>query len=344
MAKVRGCRSTATRSGFLRRPGGPALPAPRPSYRAPRGPGRSLRDGLRSAWPRWRCSSFARRSSARRGLSSMPSFFTSSSPRRRSGRSLSSSSGSPAISRRPGPPERRSEASCLEGRRSAVSSSWHLPPRGPGRLRRSASSSARPSSSPGRTPGKSCRPIAWWPVEHFLEIEEIELNSEDRTVTVVGSGGDGVITFGDLLAQAAAHVGLHVVETDAYGAQIRGGEASATVRIASGEISAPGDAADIVVVLRWDDFERFRDEIEFAPGAVVLHEPPADGAPVRKLGPDVRLFAIPFAELSRTSAGSPSARNIVALGVVSQLLGLSPETIRAAVSHRFRAKGAERME
>lgn len=170
------------------------------------------------------------------------------------------------------------------------------------------------------------------------------MNSEDRTVTVVGSGGDGVITFGDLLAQAAAHVGLHVVETDAYGAQIRGGEASATVRIASGEISAPGDAADIVVVLRWDDFERFRGEIEFAPGAVVLHEPPADGAPVPKLGPDVRLFPVPFAELSRTSAGSPSARNIVALGVVSQLLGLSPETIRAAVSHRFRAKGTERME
>ena len=171
------------------------------------------------------------------------------------------------------------------------------------------------------------------------------MSSDDRTITVVGSGGDGVVTFGELLAQVAAHEGLHVVETEAYGPQIRGGEASATVRIASHEIGAPGDAADIVVVLRWDDLERFRGEIAFVPGAVVLHEPPADGAPIPKLdAPGVRLVPVPFAELSRVAAGSPAARNIVALGVVSQLLGLPPETIRAAVSHRFRAKGPEGME
>lgn len=177
------------------------------------------------------------------------------------------------------------------------------------------------------------------------EVEVAELKSDDRTITIVGAGGDGVVTFGDLLAQSAAHAGLHVVLTESYGPQIRGGEASATVRIASREIGAPGDAADIVVVLRWDDFERFRGEIAFAPGALVLHEPPADGAAIPTLDtPNVRLVPIPFAELSRGAAGSPGARNIVALGVVSQLLGLPPETIRAAISHRFRAKGSERME
>ena len=171
-------------------------------------------------------------------------------------------------------------------------------------------------------------------------------SKNDRTITAVGSGGDGVVTFGDLLAQAAAYEGLHVVETEAYGPQIRGGEASATVRIAPGEIGSPGDAADVVVVLRWDDFERLRGEIAFAPGALVLHEPPAEGRALPTFDSNtkgLRLVAVPFAEISRTAAGSPSARNIVALGLVASLLGLPPETIRAAVSHRFGSKGSERM-
>ena len=162
---------------------------------------------------------------------------------------------------------------------------------------------------------------------------------------MVGSGGDGVVAFGDLLAQAAAQAGLHVVETEAYGPQIRGGEASATVRLSIREIGGPGDAADIVVVLRWDDFERFRGEISFAPEALILHDPPAEGAAVpisEKTG--LRLVPIAFGEISRVSAGTPGARNIVALGAVAQLLGLPFDALRSAVAHRFRSKGPARTE
>ena len=48
----------------------------------------------------------------------------------------------------------------------------------------------------------------------------------DVSIAVVGSGGDGVVTLGDLVAQAAAKEGLHVIKTEAYGPQIRGGESS----------------------------------------------------------------------------------------------------------------------
>src|SRR5204863_9146610 len=56
------------------------------------------------------------------------------------------------------------------------------------------------------------------------------------TIAVVGSGGDGVVTLGDLIAQVAAHEGLNVIKTEAYGPQIRGGESSCTVRVASSKI------------------------------------------------------------------------------------------------------------
>ncbi|HYV43025.1 MAG TPA: 2-oxoacid:acceptor oxidoreductase family protein, partial [Thermoanaerobaculia bacterium] len=65
--------------------------------------------------------------------------------------------------------------------------------------------------------------------------------TKDLTIAMVGSGGDGVVTMGDLIAQAAAREGLHAIKTEAYGPQIRGGEASCTVRLASRDIFAQGD-------------------------------------------------------------------------------------------------------
>ena len=86
----------------------------------------------------------------------------------------------------------------------------------------------------------------------------------DVSIAVVGSGGDGVVTLGDLVAQAAAKEGLHVIKTEAYGPQIRGGESSCAVRVAAHEIAAPADAVDVLVVFRWADFARFRGEIQVA--------------------------------------------------------------------------------
>ena len=69
------------------------------------------------------------------------------------------------------------------------------------------------------------------------------MSPNDLTIGMVGSGGDGVVTMGDLLALAAAREGLNVIKTEGYGPQIRGGESSCTVRVAAREIFAQADAA-----------------------------------------------------------------------------------------------------
>jgi 2-oxoglutarate ferredoxin oxidoreductase subunit alpha len=94
----------------------------------------------------------------------------------------------------------------------------------------------------------------------------------DVTIAMVGSGGDGVVTMGNLVAQAAAREGLHVIQTEAYGPQIRGGETSCTVRLASREVYAQGDAVDVLVIFSWENFARFRGEISAAADAVILCE------------------------------------------------------------------------
>ena len=160
--------------------------------------------------------------------------------------------------------------------------------------------------------------------------------SEDFTFSIVGSGGDGAVVAGDLAAMACAAVGLHVIKTEAYGPQIRGGESSSTVRISSAPIAAQGDASNALIVFRFADFARFRSEMPLAEGCIVLHEP--DDAPPPELSA-YRCVSVPFGQLAK-DAGAPGAKNIVALGLLAAMFALPVDSIRTAMRRRFRKRDA----
>jgi 2-oxoglutarate ferredoxin oxidoreductase subunit alpha len=170
----------------------------------------------------------------------------------------------------------------------------------------------------------------------------------DVTVGIVGSGGDGVVTLGDLIAQVAAQEGLHVVKTEAYGPQIRGGESSCTVRVAAEEVHAQGACVDVLVVFGWADYGRFRGEISVAPDALVLCE----AAEEHPAGEDLGLVSgeglawipVPFAAISKASAGTTGSKNVVTLGILGDLLGLPADTLKRAMARRFGRKKATVLE
>ena len=149
--------------------------------------------------------------------------------------------------------------------------------------------------------------------------------TRDLTFAIVGSGGDGVITVGDMMAQAGAAEGLHVMKVEAYGPQIRGGESSCTVRLSADPIFAQGDLVQVLVVFNWADFAQFRGEIIVAENAVVLYEA-TDETPRDEidLGPvsEVRWVPVPFIELAKESAGTTLAKNIVTIGLLGELFNL----------------------
>jgi 2-oxoglutarate/2-oxoacid ferredoxin oxidoreductase subunit alpha len=161
--------------------------------------------------------------------------------------------------------------------------------------------------------------------------------TEELTLSIVGSGGDGAVAAGDILSMACAREGLNVIKTEAYGPQIRGGESSCTVRISAAPIYAQADALDALVVFNWADFGRFRSEMQLGTTALILFEekdpPPSD------LG-DARLVPVPFTKLAK-DAGAPNGKNIVALGVLSALFDLASDAIRSAISVRFVKKGPQ---
>src|SRR5437764_4753104 len=160
---------------------------------------------------------------------------------------------------------------------------------------------------------------------------------DQLTLSIVGSGGDGAVAAGDILAMACARKGLHVIKTEAYGPQIRGGESSCTVRVSARPIYSQADAIDAIVIFSWADFARFRSELVLAAGAVVLHD--ADDAPPAEVTAVTanRIVGVPFTKLAR-EAGAPSGKNVLALGILGALFGLPTDSIRAAVQRRFAKK------
>jgi 2-oxoglutarate ferredoxin oxidoreductase subunit alpha len=171
--------------------------------------------------------------------------------------------------------------------------------------------------------------------------------TRDLTFAIVGSGGDGVITVGDMMAQAGASEGLHVMKVEAYGPQIRGGESSCTVRLSADPIFAQGDLVEVLVVFNWADFGLFRGEIICGENAIVLYEA-TDETPHDQidLGPveEVKWVPVPFIELAKEAAGTTLAKNIVTLGLLSELFKLPQDAMKRAVTHKFGAKKKEVLE
>jgi 2-oxoglutarate ferredoxin oxidoreductase subunit alpha len=164
--------------------------------------------------------------------------------------------------------------------------------------------------------------------------------SRELTLGIVGSGGDGVVTVGDIISQAAAFEGLNVIKTEAYGPQIRGGESSCNVRIAVKHIEAQADRVDVLVVFNWPDFNRFKGEMLPGDDAIILYEA-SDPTPVPEgIATKAQKIAVPFVQIATESAGTKAAKNIVTLGLLAELFNVSKDAIRAAITKRFSGKKA----
>jgi 2-oxoglutarate ferredoxin oxidoreductase subunit alpha len=166
----------------------------------------------------------------------------------------------------------------------------------------------------------------------------------DITLCLVGAGGDGVVTIGDTLARAGARDGLHVIKTDAYGPQIRGGESSTTVRMSPNKIFAQGDSVDVLTIFSWAGFSRFRAEIVTGPNAIVFHEATDPVPDSFQAGENVVFVPVPFVEIAKSASGTPASKNIVAMGMLCAKFGLPAEHARKAVAERFKKKGADVVE
>lgn len=169
----------------------------------------------------------------------------------------------------------------------------------------------------------------------------------DLVLGMAGSGGDGVVSAGEsLLAAVSAH-GYHGMMTKSFGPQIRGGESSCRVRVATRPVHNPGGALDVAVALNWEDFLKFGGELLLARGTVLIHEARC-GAPPDALverGPlPGEVVAVPIADLTKQSAGTEKAKTSVVLGLLCGWFGVPEAGVRRGLAKKFGKKGEGLLE
>jgi 2-oxoglutarate ferredoxin oxidoreductase subunit gamma len=151
-------------------------------------------------------------------------------------------------------------------------------------------------------------------------------------VRLSGSGGQGLILAGRLLAEAATlHDGLDVVQTNSYGPEARGGASRSDLVLGRGEIDVlHSHRIDALVCLSQAACDAYYRDL--LPGGLLI----TDGELV-KVVPTTRVFAVPMARLARQS-GNEMVANVVALAVLSAVSKLvSREALEATLRNRVPA-------
>jgi len=125
-----------------------------------------------------------------------------------------------------------------------------------------------------------------------------------------GFGGQGVLSMGLNLAQAAMMEGKNVTYLPSYGAEVRGGTANCTVVISDEEIASPvASAPEFVVAMNKPSLVRFQNQIQS--GGVLLINSSLIEAEISR--GDIDIVKVPAGEIADKLDSSKSA-NMVMLG------------------------------
>ncbi len=157
-------------------------------------------------------------------------------------------------------------------------------------------------------------------------------------IRLAGSGGQGLILAGIILAEAAGiYDGKFVCQTQSYGPAARGGASKAEVVISDLEIDYPKAVRpDVLLALNQKSLDTYLGDLK-EDGLLLV-----DAGLVTE-DPTGRAVAIPFTDIARHRLGREMAANIVALGALCALTGaVSLEALEQAVLARV-PRGTEEL-
>jgi 2-oxoglutarate ferredoxin oxidoreductase subunit alpha len=157
------------------------------------------------------------------------------------------------------------------------------------------------------------------------------------SVALCGSGGAGVMTAGNMLLEAAAKAGWYGLMVRSSGPQIRGGEAAALLRFATHPVDCLDDRFDALVAIDWQSVHRFADEIPLDDRSLIVADPDQGEPPEAYLERGARYVRLPMKQLAKAIPGSWP--NMVALGLVSGLIGVPAVTVKQVVTQSLKKAG-----
>lgn len=129
-----------------------------------------------------------------------------------------------------------------------------------------------------------------------------------------GFGGQGVLSMGLTLAQAAMLEGKSVTYLPSYGAEVRGGTANCTIAISDEDIASPiASSPEFIVVMNQPSLVRFQNLLQSG-GSLFVNSSLIETKIARG---DIDLISVPASSIAE-DLGNPKSTNMVMLGAFTR--------------------------
>ena len=161
-----------------------------------------------------------------------------------------------------------------------------------------------------------------------------------REIRLSGSGGQGLILAGIILAEGAILSDLNSVQTQSYGPEARGGASKSEVIISDKDINFPKvREADILLCLTQKSFDEYSNTIKDN-GIIVIDSSVNESDIEYKT---VKLLKLPIIETAKVELEKEMVANIVALGVMNEIIdSVDSDMLKKAILARV-PKGTEEL-
>ena len=158
-------------------------------------------------------------------------------------------------------------------------------------------------------------------------------------IRIAGLGGQGVVLAGHILGKAAVNDGLHVVQTQSYGAEARGSAAKSEVILSNKKIGFPMvRRSDVLVAMSQTALDKHLKDLKEKATLIVdpdmIKETPSVNA---------KVFKVEATKIAETKLKSRMYANMVMLGAIARITKLvTPAGVEKAINDRFTGESREK--
>ncbi len=139
----------------------------------------------------------------------------------------------------------------------------------------------------------------------------------NKNFIISGSGGQGILSIGSILANIFMLSGKFVSLCPCYGAEMRGGAVNCEINMSDREIyCVQNSKADIVVALNQTSFDKFISRVK-ENGTIIVN---SSMAKIEKTRKDIQYIFAPLTQEAQ-KLGNIKITNSIALGILSKIIG-----------------------
>jgi 2-oxoglutarate ferredoxin oxidoreductase subunit gamma len=159
-----------------------------------------------------------------------------------------------------------------------------------------------------------------------------------KEIRLSGSGGQGLITAGIILARAAVLDKVQVTQTQSYGPESRGGASRADVIIGNVEFYYPEAVNfDVLLALTQEACDKYSINLKDE-GILIIDNSNVKDTPMI----ESEIFELPFTEIAQKKLGTTLPTNILSLAFLVKITKVvSESSLKTAVSNSVKPQYLE---